>query len=118
MSDLRKELCRMVNIKKISTIQYQLQTDRIVKEFNEELVRRLLLYVQINGIGTNISTQYYSHTELQLIYQEGNIRTFYFTVEKHFYFQILLYRISTMYLFLSKIRNSISSENEKRHKKW
>ena len=48
MSDLRKELCRMVNIKKISTIQYQLQTDRIVKEFNEELVRRLLLYVSAN----------------------------------------------------------------------
>ena len=48
MSDLRKELCRMVNIKKTSTIQYQLQTDRIVKEFNEELVRRLLLYVSAN----------------------------------------------------------------------
>ena len=45
------------------------------------------MYLQINGIGTNISTQYYSHTELQLIYQEGNIRTFYFTVEKHFTFR-------------------------------
>lgn len=36
------------NFGRYNTIQYQLQTDRIVKEFNEELVRRLMLHVSEN----------------------------------------------------------------------
>ena len=38
----------MVNIKKISTIQYDLQTHRLVEMFNGELARSLLLYVAAN----------------------------------------------------------------------
>ena len=41
------------------------------------------MLLQINRIGINVSTQDYSHTNLQLINYKGNLRTFYFTLQNN-----------------------------------